>query len=201
VPRHDARAEETAEAPEAETASVTAFNPWAATQFAGAHPILNDNSDMMKRALLAVAGFIALQSSSFAQPLPGALGGSLWDQPSINSPWALLDTHDRFSFSTGFGSLRATPEYLPTLSPSEPMSMAYLSDNKNSVERIVDLHKPSDIRFGGEIGFLYGKSTGSGFGREDYAGYIIGTVGNEHFSISASYYRQETTFSGSRWRR
>ena len=95
----------------------------------------------------------------------------------------------------------ATPEYLPTLSPSEPLNMAYLSDNKNSVDRIVDLRAPDKIRFGGEFGFLYGKSTGSGFGREDYAGYIIGTVGNEHFSITAGYYRQETSFSGGRWRR
>ena len=156
---------------------------------------------MMKSALLALAGFLALQSSSFAQPLPGSFGGTLWDQPSINSPWALLDRQDRFSFSTGFGSMRATPEYLPTLSPSEPLSMAYLSDNKNSVDRIVDLRAPDKVRFGGEIGFLYGKSTGSGFGREDYAGYIIGTVGNEHFSITAGYYRQETSFSGGRWRR
>ena len=145
---------------------------------------------------------MALAVSSFAQPPDQFLvGGSLLDQPSINSPWALLDSRDRFSFSTGFGSMRATPEYLPTLTPAEPLNMAYLSDNKNSVDRIVDLRAPDKIRFGGEIGFLYGKSTGSGFGREDYAGYVIGTVGNEHFSITAGYYRQETSFSGGRWRR
>ena len=156
---------------------------------------------MMKSALLAVAGFLALQSSSFAQPLPGFLDAGLWDQPPINSSWALLDRQDRFSFSTGFGSMRRTPEYLPPLTPSEPLNLAYLSDNKNSVDRIVDLRAQNKIRFGGEVGFLYGKSTGSGFGREDYAGYVIGTVGNEHFSITAGYYRQETTFSGQRWRR
>ena len=154
---------------------------------------------MMKSALLAVAGFLALQSSSFAQPA-GFYGGSLWDQPSIDSPWALLDRQDRFSFATAFGSMRATPDYLPTLTRSEPTSMAYLSDNKNSVDRIVDLSAPSKIRFGGELGFIYGKSTGSGLGREDYAGYIIGTVGNDYFSITASYYRQETSFNP-RWRR
>jgi hypothetical protein len=159
-------------------------------------------SAMMTRALLALAGLAGVCFSASAQPLDQFLaGGSLLDQPSINSPWALLDRQDRFSFSTGFGSMRATPEYLPTLSPSEPLNMAYLSDNKNSVDRIVDLRAPDKIRFGGELGFLYGKSTGSGFGREDYAGYIIGTVGNEHFSITAGYYRQETSFSGGRWRR
>jgi hypothetical protein len=153
----------------------------------------------MKRAFLVLAGLLCLQQPLSAQTL---FGGGLFDQPSINSPWALLDRQDRFSFSTAFGSMRASPEYLPAFNPSEPLSTAYLApDNKSSVERIYDLHKPSDIRFGGEIGFLYGTSSGSGFGREDKAGYIIGTVGNDKFSITAGYYRQETSFSGPRFRR
>ena len=157
---------------------------------------------MMKGVLLAVAGFLAVQSSSMAQPLDSFFGGNLLDGPSINSPWSSLESRDRFFFSSAFGSMRATPEYLPTLTPSEPLSMGYLSDNKNSVDRAVELHPVDKIRFGGEIGFLYGKSTGSnGFGREDYAGYVIGTVGNEHFSITAGYYRQETSYSGGRFRR
>ena len=155
---------------------------------------------MMKRALLAFAGLLCLGQPLPAQPL---FGGSLFDQPSINSPWAFLDSQDRFSFSTAFGSMRQSPEYLPAFNPSEPLNTAYLmpSDNKSSVDRVIELRKSSDIRFGGEIGFLYGKSTGSGFGREDTAGYIIGTVGNDTFSITAGYYRQETNFSGPRWRR
>jgi hypothetical protein len=158
---------------------------------------------MMKHALLAFTGLLALGFSASALPPDQLLtGGSLFAQPSINSPWVLLDRQDRFSFATAFGSMRQTaPDYLPTLTPSEQSSMAYLSDNKNSVDRIYDLHRPNDIRFGGEVGFLYGKSTGSGFGREDYAGYVIGTVGNEHFSLTAGFYRQETSYSGPRWRR
>ncbi len=96
--------------------------------------------------------------------------------------------------------MRTTQEFLPAFDPSAPFSAPYVADNKNSVERIVDLRAPSRIQYGGEIGFLYGKSTGK-YGREDFAGYVIGTVGNEHFSITAGYYRQETTFNGSRWRR
>jgi hypothetical protein len=201
VPGHHARAAEASKTAEAEERSLAKSKQLGASQFAGAPPILNDNPGMMKSALLAVAGFLALQSSSFAQPLSGSLGGSLWDQPSINAPWALLDSHDRFSFSTGFGSMRATPEYLPALTPSDSLNTAYLSDNKNSVDRIVDLRATDKVRFGGEVGFLYGKSTGSGLGREDYAGYIIGTVGNEHFSLSVGYYHQDTNYSGPRWRR
>ena len=157
------------------------------------------NSGMMKRALVALAGLLCLGQSLRATP--PLFGDTLFDQ-SFNSPWALLDSQDRFSFSTAFGSMRATPEYLPAFNPSEPLSAAYLApDNKRSVDRIVDLHRPSDLRWGGEIGFLYGKSTGSGFGRQDFAGYVIGTVGNDKFSITAAYSRQETTFSGSRFRR
>ncbi len=106
-------------------------------------------------------------------------------------------------FSTAFGSMRATEQFLPAFDPSSPLTAAYLSptDNKSSVDKIVDLRAPSQIRYGGEIGFLYGKSTGSGVGREDFAGYVIGTVGNDKFSITAGYYRQETTYSGSRFRR
>lgn len=154
---------------------------------------------MMKRALLGMASLLGV-----CQWLPAQLpfAGTLFDQPSINSPWVLLDTQERFSFATAFGSMRTNQEFLPPFNPAEPMSYGYLApDNKSSYDRIVDLHKPSDIRFGGEIGFLYGKSSGSGFGREDKAGYIIGTVGNDKFSITAGYYRQETNFSGTRFRR
>ena len=158
------------------------------------------NSGMMKRALLALAGLLCLGSSLPAQPF---FAGGLFDRPSINSPWVSLESQDRFMFSTAFGSMRATPEYLPAFNPSEPLSYGYLApDNKSSIDRVVDLHAPDQVRFGGEIGFLYGKSTGSnGFGREDFAGYIIGTVGNDKFSITAGYYRQETNFSGGRFRR
>lgn len=159
------------------------------------------NSGMMKRALLALAGLLSLGSSLPAQ---SPFGVTLFDQTAINSPWLSLESQDRFAFSTAFGSMRApTQEYLPTFSPSEPLSYGYLApDNKTSVDRIVDLKAPSNIRFGGEIGFLYGKSTGSnGFGREDFAGYVIGTVGNDKFSITAGYYRQETSFNGPRFRR
>jgi hypothetical protein len=156
------------------------------------------NPGMMKRALVALAGLFCLGQSLSAQ-VP--FGGTLFDQ-SYNSPWSFLDSQDRFSFSTAFGSMRRTPEYLPAFNPSEPLSAAYLApDNKRSVDRVADLQKASDLRWGGEIGFLYGKSTGSGYGRQDFAGYVIGTVGNDKFSITASYSRQETTFSGSGWRR
>lgn len=74
--------------------------------------------------------------------------------------------------------------------------MAYLPsrESKDSLARIIDLEAQSKIRFGGEVGFLYGKSTGN-YGREDFAGYIMGTVGNDKFSINVGYLHQESTFN------
>jgi hypothetical protein len=154
---------------------------------------------MMKRALLAVAGFLAVFPSLPAQP-PEFDG--LLDHQSIDSPWASLETRDRFSFSTAFGSMRTTPEYLPVFDPTEPLTNSYTApaSRRDSLDRAVDLRASNPVRFGGEMGFLYGKSSGK-YGREDFSTYIIGTVGNDKFSITAGYYHQETTFSGPRWRR
>jgi hypothetical protein len=157
---------------------------------------------MTKRALFAVAVFLGLHSLP-AQPLEQPLfGGSILDNPSFPTPWASLENREQFFFSTAFGSMRTTEEFLPDFNPAEPLNMAYLpsSPSRNSLDKITDLRAPDPIRFGGEMGFLYGKSTGK-YGREDFAGYIIGTVGNDKFSITAGYLRQETTFSGPRWRR
>jgi len=154
---------------------------------------------MMKRALFAVAGFLALAPLLRAQP--PAFGGSLLDGPMINAPWASLDNRDQFSFSTAFGSMRITQDYLPAFHPVEPLIDGYVApaSGRDSLDRIVDLHAPSRIQFGGEVGFLYGKSTGR-YGREDFTGYIIGTVGNDKFSFTAGYLHQETTFSSPRRR-
>jgi hypothetical protein len=158
-------------------------------------------ASMMKRALFAVSALLGLCQWSPAQPPEQLLYGPSAVDSSVLSPWASLENRNQFFFSTAFGSMRSTQEFLPAFDPSAPLSAPYVADNKNSVERIVDLRAPSRIQFGGEVGFLYGKSSGSGYGREDKAGYIIGTVGNDKFSLTAGYYRQETTFNGPRFRR
>src|SRR6266404_6600029 len=154
-------------------------------------------ASMMKRALLAVTALLGLSQGLPAQsPQQLFYGPSALDSSAL-SPWASLENRNQFFFSSAFGSMRTTPEFLPAFDPSAPLSTSYLpTDNKNSIDRIVDLRAPDRVQFGGEIGFLYGKSSGNnGFGREDFAGYIIGTVGNDKFSITAGYYHQETTFS------
>jgi outer membrane receptor protein involved in Fe transport len=51
-----------------------------------------------------------------------------------------------------------------------------------------------DYYAGGEFGIFYGKSSGK-YGREDFQSYIVGTVGNEHFSITAGAAYQDSSIS------
>lgn len=157
-------------------------------------------SRMIKRVLFAVAGMVALCQPLVARPPEQLLlDGDSFDR---QESWVSLENRDRFFFSSAFGSMRATQEFLPSFDPSEPLNMAYLpsSDSKDSLDRIIALEAQSKIRFGGEIGFLYGKSTGK-YGREDFAGYIMGSVGNDKFSINVGYLHQESTFNVPRRRR
>jgi hypothetical protein len=154
---------------------------------------------MTKCALLAVAGFLGLCGSLSAQ-LPDQM---LLDGNNPNrSPWVSLEDRNQFMFSTAFGSMRQTESYLPTFNPSEPLSYAYLpsTSRRSSLDNAVDWRAPDKIQFGGEMGFLYGKSSGK-YGREDFSSYIIGTLGNDKFSITAGFLHQESSGRYPRWRR
>jgi hypothetical protein len=156
----------------------------------------------MKSAFLVVAGFFGLCLSLPAQ-IPEQL---LFDNGPLDSslrPLSLsLENRDRFFFATSFGAVQATSEFLPTFSPAEPRGVVGPArlDSKDSLDNIVEFKTTDRIRVSGEVGFLYGKSSGK-YGREDFAGYIIGTVGNDKFSITAGYLRQESSGQVPRWRR
>lgn len=98
--------------------------------------------------------------------------------------------------------MRQTENYLPVNGPWEQQSFAYLpsANRKNSLDNAVDWRAPDKIQFGGEMGFLYGKSSGK-YGREDFSSYIIGTIGNDKFSITAGFLHQESSGRYPRWRR
>ena len=117
------------------------------------------------------------------------------------SPFSLAD-QDRFFFATSFGAMQPSSPFLPTFSPPGPRSAVSPDtlDSKDSLDRVVELKSTDRIRFGGEIGFLYGKSDGK-YGREDFQSYIIGTVGNDKFSITAGYLHQESSGRIPRWGR
>ena len=161
---------------------------------------------MTKRALFAVVGFLGLCLAAAPQRARGSeqvsFEGATLEPSSVRLPALGLEDQDRFFFSTAFGGVRPTAPYLPAYYPWEPQYGAYQArpGRRNPVDDIVDLRAPDRIHFGGEIGFLYGKSSGT-YGREDFAGYIIGTVGNEKFSINVGYLHQESTFNVPRGRR
>jgi len=173
--------------------------------FTGARGALALSSLMTKRILFAVAGFLGLCFSASAQQTRGleplSFDGSKLDRSSVRSPSFSLDD-DHFFLSTAFGWTRPTADYLPTFDPLPSPGDAYQTRPGRSypADDVVDLHAPDRIHFGGEVGVLYGKSSGR-YGREDFDSYIVGTVGNEKFSITAGYEHLQSSFNTSRGRR
>jgi hypothetical protein len=153
----------------------------------------------MKLAFLAAAGFFGLCLSLPAQS-PEQF---LFDAASPDRPLSLsLENRDRFLFATSFGAVQARSDFLPTFSPAGPRSSVAPAtlDSKDSLDNVMEFTSTDRVRVSGEVGFLYGKSTGK-YGREDFQTYIIGTVGNDKFSITAGYLHQESSGQVPRWRR
>jgi hypothetical protein len=145
---------------------------------------------MTKRVLSAVAGFLAcyLSSSAWAQPQPfGSLDSAVPRLPSL-----ALSNAGNFSFASGFQWAEARPDFLPTLNALYPANsqrartnVAAVDLSKDSSKELVELKRTSLFDYAtGEVGFMYGKSTGK-YGVESEQGYIIGEVGNDHLHISA----------------
>ena len=158
---------------------------------------------MTKRALVAVAGFFGLCLSLSAQtPEQLLFDGVTLNRPYTSMPSFNLADQDRFFFSTSFGAIQPTSNFLPTFSPAGPRSVDSPTqlESKDPLDGVVEFKSPDRVWFGGEVGFLYGKSTGK-YGREDFQTYIIGTVGNDKFSITAGYLHQESSGQYPRWRR
>ena len=98
--------------------------------------------------------------------------------------------------------MQATSDFLPTFSPAGPRSVVSptLAARENPFDDVVEIRSTDRIHASGEVGFLYGKSSGK-YGREDFQTYIIGTVGNEKFSITAGVLHQESSGRLPRWGR
>ena len=87
--------------------------------------------------------------------------------------------------------MQPTADFLPAFNPVQPQSVASPNvSRKNSLDDVVDVRSPDRIRVGGEVGFLYGRSSGK-YGREVEAGYVIGELGNDifHLTVGTSYER------------
>ncbi len=171
---------------------------------------------MTKRALLAIAGIFSLALSlpgQETQPVPFELsqpgqGGvvdtrSALDQTNIFSTLnnahlsffslALADAR-LFSLSGAFNGIAATPpDFLPALPAEEPTGTQPIATAvRHSTEKVVEVRPKFFDYAGGEVGFLYGRSTGK-FGRELEQGYIFGEVGNDKVHITAGAFYQESS--------
>ena len=161
---------------------------------------------MTKRALFAVAGFLGLGLSVSAQQTQSLeqlqFDGRTLNRPVLRLPSLDLADRQLFSLSTTFGLMQPTTDYLPSFNPVEPQRVhsSAISDPKDSLDNVVEMRVANRVYVGGEVGFLYGRSSGK-YGREDFQTYIIGTVGNEKFSITAGYLHQESSGRVPRWRR
>ncbi len=182
--------------------------------FAGASALLAVNSPMNKRGLLPVVVFLGLCFSLAAQEAsaspPGHGGtftlaqlrrmaapnnGSVLLQPSLfnsldNPVFGFpFSNREVFSLSTTFDLMGTTPRsFLPLSTAIEsPRVTLPPRSAKDSSNRLFDL-RPNFDYVTGEVGFLYGHSSGK-FGGDYLEGYIFGEVGNDriHISAGASY--------------
>ena len=153
---------------------------------------------MTKRALSAVPGFLGLCLPLSAQQTDRPNIFSALNNSSLHVPSLTLSDGRLFSFSGAvappllFNWMEPTlPDFLPAALSTTKAQRATGSPAppKDSSKEVVDVQRPNPFDYaGGEVGFLYGTSTGK-FGREVEQGYFIGDVGNDklHITVGALY--------------
>src|ERR1044071_1794291 len=153
---------------------------------------------MFNRVSFDVAGFAVLclcwsgQQARGADPLH--LDGSMLDHSLLRPPSLSLEDNQRFFFSTSFGWMQPTADFLPAFNPVDSKNFVRpdLPNRRNLAENdnVMDLHSTDRIHVGGEVGFLYGRSSGK-YGFEYERGYVIGELGNDYFhlTVGTSYER------------
>ena len=192
--------------------------------FTGAQGLLAVSYLMSKRGLLAVVVFLGLCFSLATQQASGspaghggtftlaqlrsmaaANNGSVLLQPSLfnsldNPVFGFpFSNRDVFSLSTTFDLMGTTPRSVLPFSPATESPRASLPETaaKDSSNRLFDL-RPNFDYVTGEVGFLYGRSTGK-FGGDYKEGYIFGEVGNDRIHISAGASYEEWNGRVPRW--
>jgi hypothetical protein len=159
---------------------------------------------MNKRALSAVAGFLgcclSLPALQAQMPGQGPFGDTSLDRAFLPVQPFTLDGEQRFSFASL--SWQTPVDFLPTFSAREPRSVASsaISDSKDPLDNTVELRARDRVYVGGEIGFLYGSSTGK-YGGSFESGYVIGEIGNEYFRLRVGTSYGRSSGNGPGWRR
>ena len=166
--------------------------------FAGARTILAVHSFMTKRAALGVIGFLSLCLSLSAQQTNRSeIFRSLNSSPP-RFPSLTLSNGGFFSFSSSLSWVEpAPPDFLPGLpaaAPQRPIATSAAARARDSSKEAIDVQRTGLFDYaGGEVGFLYGRSTGK-FGGDYKQAYIIGEVGDEKFHISAGASYEESSW-------
>jgi hypothetical protein len=96
--------------------------------------------------------------------------------------------------------MQPTVDFLPPFNPVEPQSFAFptMPGRTNSRDNAVELRSPDRIYTGGEVGFLYGRSSGK-YGREFEQGYVIGEIGNDYFHLTVGTAYERSSGRLPRW--
>jgi hypothetical protein len=188
------------------------------------------NSFMTKTTLLAVAALLGFSASLSAQQLSRTPAnkrdaitlaqlyridrlnsGSGVFQPnrfsSLDNPflvggvpsWGTFLNRENFSLSTAFNLIGTGSTFLPTsYAMAPPRANLPSESDKDSPEQAFDVRPSYYVT--GEVGFLYGRSTGK-FGGDYLNGYIIGEVGNDRFNITVGASHEEWNGRVPRWGR
>ena len=192
----------------------------------GARGLLAVNYLMTKRGLLPVVVSLGLCFSLAAEQASGsppghgggltlaqlrsmatANNGSVLLQPNLfnsldNPVFGLpFSNRDVFSLATTFNLVGTTPQSFLPFSPAteSPRVSRPATSDKDSSNRLFDV-RPNFDYVTGEVGFLYGQSSGK-FGGDYLQGYIFGEVGNDRIHISAGASCEEWNGRVSRWGR
>jgi hypothetical protein len=178
--------------------------------FTGAGGISAVNSLVIKRALPPLLGFLSFcLPLSAQQPDQNAAAntGSMLSQPNVFStvdgpalihslPMLTLLEGQPFPVSSSLGRLE--------LAPLDPLPVAFqratatqrvniaMTSKMDAPSGVTDLPLSQNYYAGGEVGVLYGRSSGK-YARDDFQTYIVGGVGNDKFNITAGASYEESS--------
>ena len=188
--------------------------------FAGARAVSVVNYGLMKRALLAVLGWLALSFPLAAQEPFDSAATFIFYRPeiftSVDSAALVRELpmteflDGRLPGSTALGRMGTAPvaNFPMALVSAEPRKKGTSvsgpvrdpKDGKDySSAESLAAEKASLVWTGGEIGVFYGHSSGK-FGGDEFGSYIVGGVGNEHLQINVGAGYQEFNGRVPRWR-
>lgn len=150
----------------------------------------------MKQALFAGLGFAAFCLSVSAE-MPSStanlhLAGDAMNGPVPHISSLALGDRDEFFFASSFGFVGRSREFLPSFNPGVIGGSSARAQRvrRGASETAVELSAPDRFYAGGEVGLLYGHSSGK-YGGDYGQGYVIGEVGNDHFHITVGASHEE----------